>query len=572
MKNIIVAFLVVLALATPAYAFTREIMNTLLNPHLETAGSVNGGSKCAACTLVMALAKQTMQAKDLPPAEAFKTLCGYLPKGLDDFCNMAVGLIGPSTYEHLSSGETPDEICNALGSCKAETAVCRLFPPRRGMSVSQYENNIRSKASSFKVVNPIDKLKAFNICTIVPGVCRVEQHLPFSDNDDDRFSTEPTLRGSDWRGKDCNDADRNAYPGRESTDATRDQNCNGIYGVNPVTGLNYEDELCGGTNAMGVATMGDSASAHFRLPEELMMPGKHSKADFASLLSLLTNEADWPHLSWATGHRRSEEYAPSISGPMISIYSRLRELNRCNHRDYQNLGVNGARVAKLTDWVKLLARNRNTDKPILAFFAMIGNDVCNGRPDFSGMTTPEKFYESVLEAVLAADAKFPKNSVVILAPLVDGRILYDEMSEKIHPLGDLNQDVTYRAFYDFLNCLETSPCWGWMNSDAGVRNKTYEIASSLNAQLPKVAEDVKNKVRNIKVYYSGELFSKVVEVYPGPKSDLIEPVDGFHPSQAANAYLANVSFNFLLERGIISKHPNPNNARIEQLFGDQGGH
>ena len=573
MKNLIIAFLMVMAIATPAYGFTHEIINAIFRPNLEAnAKAVNGGAQCAACTLVMALATQTMQVKQQSPADAFATICGYMPGGIKDMCNIALALVGPSIYKHLEGGNTPDEVCNAMGACKADTAVCRLFPPRRSMSVAQHEAKMKAMASSFKVEHPIDNLRAFNICTIIPGVCRVADHLPFEDNDGDRFSTIPTLRGSDWRGKDCNDGDRTAYPGRHSTDATSDQNCNGIYGVSPVTGLNYEDELCGGTNAMGVATLGDSASAHFRLPEAIVMAGKQGKDDFAPLLDILTNEADFPQLSWATGHRDSAEYTPSITGPMSSVYSQMKALNRCNHRDYQNLGVNGARVSKLVEWVNLLARNRNTDKPILTFFAMIGNDVCNGRTNFDGMTTPEEYYTSVYKAVLAADAKLPKGSLVVLTPLVDGRILYETMHSRIHPIGDLNKDVTYQAFYDYLNCLETSPCWGWMNSDESVRNRTYSIAESLNAQLPKVASDVKDKLQNIKVYASGDLFSEVIRTYSGAKSDLIEPVDGFHPSQVANAYLANVTFNYLQAQGIVSKVANPNNARIQQLFGDQGGY
>lgn len=42
-------------------------------------------------------------------------------------------------------------------------------------------------------------------------------HLPFFDSDKDRFSTVKELRGSHWRGKDCDDANGAIYPGRKST-------------------------------------------------------------------------------------------------------------------------------------------------------------------------------------------------------------------------------------------------------------------------------------------------------------------------------------------------------------------
>ena len=41
----------------------------------------------------------------------------------------------------------------------------------------------------------------------------------------------PTLRGTDWRGKDCNDFRDDVYPGRKPIDydVEYDSNCNGIY-------------------------------------------------------------------------------------------------------------------------------------------------------------------------------------------------------------------------------------------------------------------------------------------------------------------------------------------------------
>jgi len=59
----------------------------------------------------------------------------------------------------------------------------------------------------------------------------------------------------------------------------------------------------------------------------------------------------------------------------------------------------------------------------------------------------------------------------------------------------------------------------------------------------------------------------------GAAKDLIEATDGFHPSQLANALGAMFTWDHML-----SVHPdwfgpeNPNNALIDELFGDQGGH
>ncbi len=57
----------------------------------------------------------------------------------------------------------------------------------------------------------------------------------------------------------------------------------------------------------------------------------------------------------------------------------------------------------------------------------------------------------------------------------------------------------------------------------------------------------------------------------GQVYDLIEPVDGFHPSQIGNALVADYMW-----KQIEANYPhimppiNPNNDQIDKLFGDQG--
>jgi len=70
----------------------------------------------------------------------------------------------------------------------------------------------------------------------------VEDHLPLIDFDGDRFSTIQTLRGTDWRGKDCDDFNKDVYPGRlvDTVGPMKDHNCNGILGVDKSTGKSYE--------------------------------------------------------------------------------------------------------------------------------------------------------------------------------------------------------------------------------------------------------------------------------------------------------------------------------------------
>jgi acyloxyacyl hydrolase len=100
-----------------------------------------------------------------------------------------------------------------------------------------------------------------------------------------------TLRGTSWRGKDCDDHDPNVYPGRKAAPSVRhfsssssssqftitrptndddvvavqgkesaDYNCNGISGVDPTSGRPWKDLLCANSQQMGAVIFGDSAA------------------------------------------------------------------------------------------------------------------------------------------------------------------------------------------------------------------------------------------------------------------------------------------------------------------------
>ena len=178
-------------------------------------------------------------------------------------------------------------------------------------------------------------------------------HLPLADNDGDNFAPLDVndtlltnhLRGADWRGRDCNDNDATIYPGRRASThgAGVDHNCNGIVGSNP-SGAAYEDAFCSGPNApMGVAVLGDSAGAHFHLPQQYL---NAKSLSLDGIIEMALNEADWPQCSWGTGFRERSQCptmtnVTGVNVTMASIYQRFRQRNLCMHRDYQNLGVRG---------------------------------------------------------------------------------------------------------------------------------------------------------------------------------------------------------------------------------------
>jgi hypothetical protein len=204
-----------------------------------------------------------------------------------------------------------------------------------------------------------------------------ELHKPMVDWDSDNFAGDPQagdflnqhFRGRSWRGKDCNDSDAAVHPGAlDAGPGSGDQNCNGISGVDPASGARYEDLFCSGDYApLGLAIVGDSAAAHFHIPPQYL---NAPTFNVSGLLEMAANEADWPQCSWATAYRNESAACPRMGrlpAPPQSWYQRWVELNRCNHGDLQNVGVNGARTGSMAPpngVINALSRNKATDAPI----------------------------------------------------------------------------------------------------------------------------------------------------------------------------------------------------------------
>jgi len=391
-------------------------------------------------------------------------------------------------------------------------------------------------------------------------------HQPIEDLDGDDFSLASTLRGWSWKGRDCNDIDYSIHPGVAVSQGPDniDWNCNGINGTDPKTNIPYEELLCGKSGQMGIIVVGDSFGAHFSIPPSYLNASEINSTTYSDLLYVLENEFDWPERSAFTG------FEPNSTGvPIDSLYKRLRERNLCNHRDYQNVGVNGCRSgAMASDVIKSIARN-TTDIPVLLIYELIGNDVCNPHPDLGHMTTVTDFKASILESLQYLDTILPRGSHVVFIGLADGRVLWDNLYNRSHPIG-----VSYESVYNYLNCLEISPCWVWMNDNETIRDAGSQRAAELSA----VYNDI---IAN----YTFQSFDMVYYDFPFPEIDavwqsmggqtwqLIEPVDGFHPNQIAHSLIATYMWEQLSQ-----SHPdfigavNPNNALIAQLFGDQGGY
>jgi acyloxyacyl hydrolase len=408
--------------------------------------------------------------------------------------------------------------------------------------------------------------------------CMAEEsiHKPLIDLDDDMFSSDKGFRGANWRGKDGFDMDSAIRPGVKDDrgDGLIDRDCNGISGWNDSKGKAHEDIFCKNSEARGVVMFGDSAAAAFHIPPKWVNDlGLQGIADLVNFrfdgislsrledddkLSVIEHEFNWPHKSWSTG------FVSEINGQ--SIYLKMRERNLCNHRDFQNLAVNGAKAKSLVEQVGNFSR-RSGDKPVLAFIAYIGNDICKKK--LEDMTTPAEFRAQMLEGLAALDKKIPAGSKVMLIGLVDGRILWNTMCNLQHPLG-----MTYAEFYNFLHESEANPCRTWLTPDAESRDKASERALELSAVLKEIVAT--RKFTNFEMAYKDMPMKEAIDEWTkkgGKVADLIEVVDGFHPSPTCHNFMGQ-----LLWRELETNYPhwlgpvNPHNAEIKKLFGEQGGH
>ena len=562
------------------YSFQLQIPQWLKSQGLK---DVNGGTTCAGCAVLFGLVGQLAEVHNSSVAEALEKFCNFLPDKYDELCRAAIEVLSPEFIELLEEKATADAVCHTLGLCTNDNGqYCHIFPLPKGVSVEKVSLSVKNARKRIGLTDPEQfRLKVINtisikFCDIFKELCNTfNNHVPYYDDDKDKFSTEATLRGYDWRGKDCNDKDKDVYPGRQATgDAKTDTNCNGIFGIDPATNATYESQWCDGTRQMGVAVLGDSASAHFHVPPSYLTAATMNKETFKHLPYIVENEVDWPMLSSTTGFANISKWSGSISGPVDSLYLRMVELNRCNHRDYQNIAVNGARAdAMAKEIVKSLARQPDADKPLLVLLALIGNDVCNGHPSMDHMTKPDEMYSKTQETLKYLDQVLPSGSAVVIAGMVDGRILYEYLSQRIHPLGSLHQDITYANLYDYLNCLQVSPCFGWMNSNETWRNLTTQRAMELNQALMEVVGNFSST--KFKVHYLDSPLQKMIDewVKQGHQPwELIEPVDGFHPGQIGQALDARIMFDLLGQIEGLLPEQNPYNDKIKAKFGDQGGH
>uniref|UniRef100_A0A8C3X9V2 Acyloxyacyl hydrolase n=1 Tax=Cyanoderma ruficeps TaxID=181631 RepID=A0A8C3X9V2_9PASS len=484
-------------------------------------------ARAVRCVLVVSVIEQLAQWHNSTVKAAMEKLCDYIPEKLQGFCYvLSLCTISFSIDREMNA----DVVCHALRLCKQDPGqpLCHLYSPPK---VSWLPTFLKTTDCGMSFKMELSSLKA---------------------------SIAHTL-GYHWRGRDCNDKNTTILL---STFSLLQQ------GVDPKDGIPYEEKFC--KDSKGVVLLGDSAGAHFHIPPEWMTVTQMSAKSFANLPMAFSDELDWPQFSEITGFLNS-----TIGGWTDSLYLRLRKRNRCNHRDLQNISQNGGSSGNLLSLIKSLARNQLLDHPAIVIYATIGNDVCNGERDtLAHMTTPKEMLSNVVQALRYLDSHLPNGSHVILTGLVDGRFLWDNLHDRYHPLGQLNKDVTYSQLYSFLDCLQVSPCSGWLTPNETLRNLTSERALQLSNVLKEIASS--EKFANFDIFYMDFPLRQTAEEWRkmgGEPWQLIEPVDGFHPSQIAAALGTGITWQKALHEWpqVLGKE-NPFNDQIEAIFKDQGGY
>jgi acyloxyacyl hydrolase len=510
------------------------------------------GLKCAACVFVVQDVVLNSDKLQKPVRSLLNKACGLLPSGkLNDICHFVVDNFTEDIIGLILSNETADFICAKAGLCKQ----CHLFQGQNYYNEKSVRMSSPLEIEELQVRSRILGSLMFYQWKANPDETGNVGQRPFIDLDKDWFSSVHSIpRGANWRGRDCNDWNHKVRPGvLEAKSGRSDNDCNGIP-------ADFEQQYCSGANApRQLIQLGDSATAGFMIPVEWL-----KLKNLSHVLPTIIDEFDHPEQAWGSGWDASKG--------TDSLYLRLRNNNRCIHRQFQSVAKNGAEMSDLSDQIDTLSYDKNTDKSALVTVAYIGNDICKKKLDL--MTTPEEYQKNLKEGLTKLDNILAPNSKVLLFGLVDGSILFELMGQLEHPLG---HGITYAKFYEFLTCTGVNPCNTWLTSNSTTR----AIASARAMELTRIANDfVKNhKFNNFDLIFVdfaeilNEAFA-LTQKQGKPLSTLIDPVDGFHPYiRFGDAVLAQVLWAHLSKA-----HPdfigpvNPFNEHIEKLFGDQGGY
>lgn len=543
------ALLLVLALVLVAVVSTTA-KRDIEKQRKDTALRAEDGMKCAVCVLAVQEAIINLKTSTLPIRAVLKLACNAMPNDkAKDACKSIVENFTEDIVAMLISNETADFICSKIKLC----VNCHITQGPNYYLDRDVRRNTNPMLELLQMKSRVFASALFHQWKAHPDEPAHVGSKPTIDLDKDWFSSVHFVkRGANWRGRDCSDFDKNTRPGvKEDASGKKDRDCNGIP-------ANAEQKYCSGENApRQVINLGDSATAGFGIPVEWI-----KLKNLTSVLSAFIDELDHPYQAWGSGWDTKK--------CSDSLYLRMRERNRCYHRQFQNVGKNGGDIFDLSPQIDTISTNAQS-KPALVTIAYIGNDICQTSLD--QMTTPEEYEEKLKAGLAKLDSVLVPGSKVVLFGLVDGSILFDLMGNIQHPLGS---NITYAQFYDFLSCVGQNPCNTWLTSNAATRAAASARAMELNDVAELVAKNAKFKNFDLLFVDFVDLLDEafgIVEKQGKPLHSLIDPVDGFHPNiHVGHPILSSVLWSHLQGHPDFIGEVNPHNAAIEKEFGNQGGY
>lgn len=518
---------------------------------------------CVFCVmLVNALETHVLQKNQVIDSFLLKDYCNRFDSSAKAVCQKALLVNGPKVLKAIDKSSNPDKVCRELKLCT--NPLCNLYPKGQAPKLKRDKGLLNKFRSSFN----------FDLSQTLNSLFKANN----SDSDGDGFASNIiTNYDTIWKGKDCDNSNNQIYPGRNVNlipGGPDDYNCNGMSGYVPDFGTPYKDLYCTRAARIGIAVSGDSLGTNFQIPTAWFNASQWivNSDDSSSLnnnisnvtsygegiISLVQDNIDIPQFGGFTGTCEN-----SGIQPCRSLYTYNLNNNLCNFNDFQNIAVNGATLNDTVTNIKNLRRQQTLDAPLLLVLEVFGNDVCK-----LNMTTSDEFRQSLREILAYLDTTLPPGSHLLVLGVLDVD-LYPLVANSTHVSGR-----TYQDFHEFLLCLGVTNkigCPTLMNPDDNLRKEALQRTRDLNLIYVDELDNLKSK--NFDAAFVGFPSIDTLNQLAGytiDPIDLVNKVDGFHPSQLTQSLLADYLWNYIQEN-----HPDwvgaPNefNPAIQRAFPNQ---
>ncbi len=209
------------------FFFARNNNNNFNNKNQKAGRGINGGFSCGACTILVSLAEQLTQLNNETAEASLRRMCTFLPTKYQSSCDFLVQALAPIIAEEIVANSSPDTICYKIKICYVDPGkqMCHLFPLPESL------NDVKTGWKSQPIESIVPKKYQRYVgesTTSTPWICKIpgvselcaaldnvyDKLTPFYDFDGDKFSGVEEFRGAIWRGRDCNDFNKDIRPGQ----------------------------------------------------------------------------------------------------------------------------------------------------------------------------------------------------------------------------------------------------------------------------------------------------------------------------------------------------------------------